>query len=281
MLDIIYWCKSKIRFAPKLVVLLFNLTSFLFSKENIKIRIKSRSVYLKTDLIEKSIRHVDLNRTFNNYLRGAKNRLNNLGDSAYLLHNITFSNNPIIIDCGANIGELYFYLRYMRNISSPTYIAFEPSPQEYICLSSNINNNFSFEKALSSKVSKSFFSVIPETADGHLVSSREKDATYNDRLIDVEVTTIDNEIKQLGLFGKRVELLKLEAEGSELDVLKGSVETLPFIDYIAADLGFEKNDGSSSLPEVTNFLTSMGFELLDFGAQRFSILFSNKNVPKT
>ena len=43
----------------------------------------------------------------------------------YFLDKIEFKKNDIVIDCGSNIGELFFLLKKKLKIR---YIAFEPSP---------------------------------------------------------------------------------------------------------------------------------------------------------
>ena len=54
--------------------------------------------------------------------------------------------------------------------------------------------------------------------------------------------------------------IKLEAEGHEIEVLKGSVNTLKNTEYITVDYGPEKGkEGNMTLPEVTNFLFKENF----------------------
>ena len=64
----------------------------------------------------------------------------------------------------------------------------------------------------------------------------------------------------LELKGKKIKLLKLEAEGAELEVLIGCENILMNIEYISADLGFELDQGTrSNEAEVTEFLLSHNF----------------------
>ena len=42
--------------------------------------------------------------------------------------------------------------------------------------------------------------------------------------VNVEMTTLDILVKQLGL--KRLDLVKIDVEGFELDILKGAIETI-------------------------------------------------------
>ena len=74
-----------------------------------------------------------------------------------------------------------------------------------------------------------------------------------------------------------IKLLKLEAEGAEPEILMGAKQSLSRIQYIAADLGFERGvRQTSTLPEVANFLISNNFEIVDIAQGRIACLFKNK-----
>ena len=59
-----------------------------------------------------------------------------------------------------------------------------------------------------------------------------------------------------------------------MEVLKGCTGILDRIQYISADLGFERS-GESPLPEVTNFLSDHGFKMIKFGYPRIVALYMN------
>jgi len=76
-------------------------------------------------------------------------------------------------------------------------------------------------------------------------------------------------------------LLKLEAEGGEPEVLMGCIEILQNIDYISADLGFERGvSEENTFPEVINFLLYNGFNVVKAIAPsgRNTVLFKNSRV---
>ena len=52
--------------------------------------------------------------------------------NSYCLENINFNENDTIIDCGANVGELFYSFDY-RDIKI-NYIGFEPDVEAYDCL---------------------------------------------------------------------------------------------------------------------------------------------------
>ena len=95
--------------------------------------------------------------------------------------------------------------------------------------------------------------------------------TYEEK-IDIKAVRLEKFIK-----GK-IKCLKVEAEGAEPEVLEGLGDKLSKIEYITADLGPERGiTQQSTLPQVTNFLLSNGFELIDFNKGRWGALFKNKN----
>ena len=59
----------------------------------------------------------------------------------YMFSEIEFENDDIVIDCGANIGEIYNALkRNNSNEYSFSYYAFEPSKYEFSILNQNSKN---------------------------------------------------------------------------------------------------------------------------------------------
>ena len=72
---------------------------------------------------------------------------------------------------------------------------------------------------------------------------------------------------------------KLEAEGLELEVLKGSIKTLKNIEYVSVDYGPERGINSNlTIAEVTNFLYTNSFKIIDGSRYRYIGLFKNNNI---
>ena len=161
------------------------------------------------------------------YRQGIKNRGNFLY-SSYCLDNISFEKNDIVIDCGANSGDLYITLKH--KINSKNYIAFEPNPSDFNILQMNvINNNNLYNEALGKE--NGYLSFYVNTKDGD--SSLVRPANY-DEIIKVKVK-LDTFINKMNY--KSIKLLKVEAEGFEPEILHGSIENLSNIEYIAVDGG--------------------------------------------
>ena len=74
----------------------------------------------------------------------------------------------------------------------------------------------------------------------------------------------------------RIKLLKLEAEGAEPEAIEGCRGILPRIEYISADVGFERGvEQTNTMAPVTNYLLANGFELVDVGQKRLVALYRN------
>lgn len=87
----------------------------------------------------------------------------------------------------------------------------------------------------------------------------------------VVVRSLDEVAKDYGV--SRIDFIKLDAEGAELDVLKGSIETLRKGDVlgILSEIRFHREiNGSPPFAELDAFLRSRDFHLYDIEANRHS-----------
>ena len=76
----------------------------------------------------------------------------------------------------------------------------------------------------------------------------------------------------------KIKLVKLEAEGAEPEVLQGFGKLLNKVEYITADLGFERGENlETTFFAVTNFLLENNFELMEVSFKRLVALYRNKN----
>jgi len=185
---------------------------------------------------------------------------------SYCLDDFEIQDNDTVLDCGANVGELYFALK--QNKYNFEYIAFEPDPVTYNCLKKNIKNTTSktYKGALSEKSGFAKFFIDSEGGDSSLVFFG-KDTTIN-----VKTYSLDS------LKLERVKLFKVEAEGYEYEVLCGAKNTLSKIQYITVDYGPEKGIAKeTSKADVTNFLYENGFTMIKGSKFRHIALFKNIN----
>lgn len=82
-------------------------------------------------------------------------------------------------------------------------------------------------------------------------------------------------------YKKKIKLIKLEAEGFEIEILHGLKKYLNKVEYIVVDCGFERGlDQNSTIAECSNYLINNNFKMIDFGAPRIVTLFQNLNYQQ-
>lgn len=193
--------------------------------------------------------------------RGIRKRIGMLG-ATYFLPQISFSPGDVVVDCGANVGELKYW--FVEQGLSVEYIGIEPSPLEFRCLEENVAPSRAFNVGLWDRDGELDFYVSSQMADSSLIEPPEYD-----EIIRVPTRRLDGLLP-----GQAIRLLKLEAEGAEPEAVAGAEGLLDRIDYISADLGFERGVGqTSTLGEVTNFLLARGFEIVANGKKRLTVLY--------
>jgi FkbM family methyltransferase len=198
------------------------------------------------------------------YWNGVSHRGSSIG-RGYFLDSIIFKDGDIVVDCGANLGDLKLYFDNIKvNIE---YIAFEPNP--YICnyLQKNIFPSKHHQIALWNEDTTKEFFVSTHSADSSLIKH-----PFTNQILKVEAKRLDE------LEFRKIRLFKVEAEGAEIEVLMGAEKILKNIDYISADLGPERGmDQKNTIPAVTNYLLSKNFELVEAIApsNRRTFLFKN------
>ena len=186
----------------------------------------------------------------------------------YCINNIEINDQDIVIDCGANIGELYY--SFLLKNKSIRYYAFEPEVNTYKCLKINLNSfkNVYLENiALSNESKKTSFFIDEEGANSSLSDFG------SSRKLEIESKSLDD----FGL--ENIKLLKVEAEGHELEVLQGSIKTMSKTKYISVDYGPEKGiDQLSTLPEVIDFMYENNFSIIGTSKYRQIGLFKNNSL---
>lgn len=207
------------------------------------------------------------------YRNGLEQRANFIFKS-YCLQNLKFNSGDVVIDCGANSGDLS--LKLFEVCSDLNYIAVEPSPDDYKVLTKNITdgNALLINKALGDKNETLKFYICTEKGDSSLIEP----SSYTN-MIDVDVVRLDTLIKNFNV--KKIKLIKIEAEGYELEILKGSQGALEKVEYIAIDGGYERGiTNEQTFTVVTNFLLDHGYEMLDIYFPWNRALFQNKSFKK-
>jgi len=212
------------------------------------------------------------------YLKGFQTKGEELA-SSYGLDMVPLRSGDLVVDVGANVGDLLLYLDEVGKEIEISYIGIEPGVDEYECLESNlkITNGVLRQIAIGSECGEQNFYYSPQGADSSLYKPVEVSSEYP-----IKVQTIDCLLGEQEFKNRRIRFLKLECEGGELEALKGAKNSLPRIDYIGADLGFEKGElEESPAPEVIPYLLATGFSVEYFTYPSIiRILFRNNNVSE-
>ena len=89
-------------------------------------------------------------------------------------------------------------------------------------------------------------------------------------------TTLIKAVRLENYIHTKIKCLKLEAEGAEPEILQGLGEKIKLVEFISADLAYERGVlDESTLAPVTNFLIKNNFELIDVAHDRVSALYKN------
>jgi len=167
----------------------------------------------------------------------------------------TLKKGQNIIDVGANIG-VYTILAAEKVSNSGRVIAIEPGPKNYELLIKNIElNNFQnvIPKNIALTDHEGFEKLyLSSSFAGHSLVFQENKNSY----INIPVTTIDKLVEELGF--KKIDIIKIDAEGAEMPILKGAEKTLkvnPNIKMLIACYHYP-----SETKEVCQFLNNKGFK---------------------
>jgi hypothetical protein len=137
-------------------------------------------------------------------------------------HFYKINEDDIIIDIGAHVG--FFALRAARKARKGFILAIEPHPFNYQLLTKNIKaNNISNIRALRLALwsSDGVMKLYLAGSSSHSLKSFQKNIK---NYIEVQTKTLDTVIKEFGI--QRVNLIKIDVEGAELEVLRGAQRTL-------------------------------------------------------
>lgn len=259
--------KVKLIIKGKLIALIFSIKSEnLFCLIMNFLHGKDGKIYFENNYYVKKTKDRKVfypNRRISNIFIDYKLHINKFFKT-YCLDEINFQDNDLVIDCGANIGELYLALDEKKIKIS--YVAFEPDKKAFSSLEKNTKNANKqlYNLALSDKNEKQ--NLYKDTDGG------------NTSLSEFESTTVEEiDTKTLDSFNlKNIKLLKIDAEGHEPEVLTGLTETLKNVEYIAIDHSDERGfNQEKTTVEVFDFLYKNNFQVVAVSPYREISLFKN------
>jgi FkbM family methyltransferase len=162
----------------------------------------------------------------------------------------------VVIDGGAYVGEFALYAAKASGDTGQV-IVFELDPIIFKKLKANVilndlRNVILIEKGLWSKEDLLKFSG--GTQGGNLFSNR---LDCNTSTHEVFVTTIDVELEKLGI--SKVDFIKLDLEGSEIEVLKAAKKTLLNNDAHIVVASYHVVNGQKTHIEIENIFREFGY----------------------
>jgi len=165
----------------------------------------------------------------------------------------------VVVDIGAYVG--YYSLIAARLVGQKGAVyAFEPAPDNFTLLIKNIevnefHNIVAVQKAVSNKTGRDRLFLSSDPTWHSMYDRHEKES------IDVEVTSIDHFFQNII---RPVDLVKIDAEGSEMKVLEGMLETIkgnPSLKIITEFSPGQLQRSGSSPEEFLRNLVGCGFKI--------------------
>lgn len=208
------------------------------------------------------------------------------GRLTYYLNKIDkyLAKEKIIFDVGSDRGQIiHFFLLLYNNCK---IFGFEPNKSSYKQILNNLRNWFPtklnyeiFNYALmnNNQSRQFYFSKYPELSSFYKINN---DNNIN-KIEDVDVSTGDLFLKQKKYINE-IDILKINTQGSELDVLKGFHETLSNskIKIILCEFDYTnryKNKNISTISKYEKFLEQYEYSLLDI-VQLKRVQIKEKNI---
>jgi FkbM family methyltransferase len=193
-------------------------------------------------------------------------------ETDYELNNINFINNYLskgmaVIDIGAHIGLLSVVMAQKVKQSGRVY-SFEPTPSTFRLLQKTIGINGFLDVvkpnmiAVAEKKGKTFFYVTDIEAHNSNSLSNNKREYGDEHKIDVDLVSVDEYTQSENI--RKIDFIKIDAEGAEYSVLKGCAATIlrdkPRM-ILALHPASIKNFGNS-LEEIWDYLQSFGYTVI-------------------
>jgi len=178
-------------------------------------------------------------------------------------------NGAVFIDGGANIG---FYSILVSKIVGPRgkVICFEPTDSSYVYLIKNIKINrrknvIVEKKAISDKDKNVFLKINKNSEENSIVKVPKIRIKNRKDIIKIQSITLDSYCKNKKL--KKIDLIKLDIEGQELEAIKGSKNIIKNNKNIKIifELNIANNkDGISNTKKIFQELKKLNFRFFKF-----------------
>lgn len=177
------------------------------------------------------------------------------------------SDDSIVIDVGAHVGE---FSAAIRNISNASIYAFEPVPDAFTSLKNNLSDEkfFPINSAIALENDYATFHITESLVGSSLlppVKGQTSKWLNETTAIKVKTTRLDTFI-ELNKFTK-ISLLKTDAEGYDLRVLESVGKFLEpsFVQAVLVEMSFHIfHEGQDKFYKAIELLTEKGYFLAGF-----------------
>src|SRR3989344_2250852 len=158
----------------------------------------------------------------------------------------------IVVDAGAYLG---LFTLYAAICAGPTgrVVSFEPDPENYRKLVMNIKLNGLTNVTIINKGLYSREGTLKFNSTASGMSSIDGNGNA-----DVNMTTLDKELLVLGI--KKIDFLKMDIEGAEIEALRGCSRTLKSSRSSLAIATYHIVDGDNTSFRVERTLRSFGYD---------------------
>lgn len=170
---------------------------------------------------------------------------------------------PVIVDCGSNVGlaVLYFKYRYPK----AKILAFEPQPRVFETLRRNVEANgladvTLFNAALTGTGQKEITIYHAAGVPGDMRATTVR-GIADVRSQPLEAVVVDA-IPLSSVLPERVDLLKIDVEGAEVEILKELGETLGRVRQLFLEIHCNSSSQGDTLTQVFGILEGAGFHCL-------------------
>ena len=236
-----------------LIARIIQIIVFIFYKNTQNVSVLRRGIRWKLDLHEGIDFSIFLLGCFEKKTVKALDRLVREGDT--------------IIDIGANIGAHTIHMAQKVSNSGKIY-ALEPTDYAFNKLSQNVNNN----PDLSSRVKLRQILLVESDnnpteeiySSWPLINSHDRHKVHRGvkkTIIGARKQRLDDFISFEGI--NKVDLIKLDVDGNELEVLAGGTELIKkFSPTFVMELGPDQYEKKENFDKVVELLISMGYKFL-------------------
>lgn len=166
-----------------------------------------------------------------------------------------------VIDVGANIGQ-FAYMAHVAWPGVPVH-SFEPDPEAFVRLTANAAHfgiaGTRHAVAAASYAGRADLNLQPDRVNNSLLARAGEPAVAQ---VEVQCATLDEALSSVGAL--RHALLKLDTQGTELDVLRGASATVRGAAAILVEAAVQPAyEGAAFLGDLLHELRGLGFVLFD------------------